>query len=136
MVTQVDVDVPQLWRDYRDHAALLEAAVATRSGQTAQALQFDQAVLGRLQNEKGVDSSPLRLWLRERARLQTGDDLAALGRPQEANDEWTAVVQSLSKPIDVYEPDVLLILKAADERLGRSQQASTIAARLAALTRS
>jgi hypothetical protein len=59
-----------------------------------------------------------------------------LGRPQEANDEWIAVVQSLSKPIDVYEPDVLLILKAADERLGRSRQASAIAARLAALTRS
>jgi tetratricopeptide (TPR) repeat protein len=129
-------DTAQLWRNYRDQAALLEAAVATRSGQTAAALRSDQAVLGRLQNEKGVDSSPFRLWLRERARLQTGDDLAALGRPQEANDEWTAVVQSLSKPIEVYEPDVLLILKAADERLGRSQQASAIAARLATLTRS
>jgi tetratricopeptide (TPR) repeat protein len=129
-------DTVQLWRNYRDQAALLEAAVATRSGQTAEALRSDQAVLGRLQNEKGVDSSPFRLWLRERARLQTGDDLAALGRPQEANDEWTAVVQSLSQPIEVYEPDVLLILKAADERLGRSQQASAIAARLAALTRS
>jgi hypothetical protein len=44
-------------------------------------------------------------------------------------------VQTLSKPIDNYEPDVLLILKAADERLGRSQEASAIAARLAALTR-
>jgi tetratricopeptide (TPR) repeat protein len=129
-------DTAQQWRDYRDHAALLEAAVATRSGQTAEALRFDQAVLGRLQNEKGVDSSPLRLWLRERARLQTGDDLAALGRPQEANDEWSAVVQSLSKPIEIYDVDVLLILKAADERLGRSQQASAIAVRLAALTRS
>jgi tetratricopeptide (TPR) repeat protein len=125
----------QLWRNYRDQAALLEAAVAARSAQPAQALRFDQAVLGRLQNEKGVDSSPDRLWLLERARLQTGDDLVALGRPQEARDEWTAVVQSLSKPIENYQPDVLLILETADERLGSSQEASAIAARLAALTR-
>jgi tetratricopeptide (TPR) repeat protein len=125
----------QMWRNYRDHAALLEAAVAARSGQPAQALRFDQAVLVRLQSEKGVESSVYRLWLRERARLQTGDDLAATGRPQEANDEWTAVVESLSKPIDNYEPDALLILEAADQRLGRAQQASTVAARLAALTR-
>jgi hypothetical protein len=125
-----------LWRNYRDRAALLEAAVATRSGQTAQALRSDQAVLGRLQNEKGLESSPDGLWLLERARLQTGDDLAAMGRPQEANDEWTAVVQSLTKPLENYEPDVLLILEAANERLGRSQDASAVAARLAALTRS
>jgi len=125
-----------LWRNYRDRAALLEAAVATRSGQTAQALRSDQAVLGRLQNEKGLESSPDGLWLLERARLQTGDDLAAMGRPQEANDEWTAVVQSLTKPLENYEPDVLLILQAANERLGRSQEASAVAARLAALTRS
>jgi tetratricopeptide (TPR) repeat protein len=126
----------QMWRNYRDHAALLGAAVATRSGQTAQALRLDQAVLGRLQNEKGVESSPYGLWLLERARLQTGDALAATGRPQEGNDEWTAVVQSLTKPIETYEPDVLLILKAANERLGRSQDASAVAARLAALARS
>jgi tetratricopeptide (TPR) repeat protein len=126
----------QMWRQYRDHAALLEADVATRSGQTAEALRFDQAVLGRLQSEKGVESSRYGLWLLERARLQTGDNLAALGRPQEANDEWTAVVQSLSKPIENYEADVLLVLKAADERLGRSQEASAVAARLAALVHS
>jgi hypothetical protein len=42
----------------------------------------------------------------------------------------------MTKPLENYEPDVLLILKAANERLGRSQEASAVAARLAALTRS
>jgi hypothetical protein len=45
-------------------------------------------------------------------------------------------VQSLSKPIETYEPNLLMILKAADERLGRAQDASVIAQRLAALARS
>jgi tetratricopeptide (TPR) repeat protein len=126
----------QDWRDYRDNAALLEAAVASRSGQVGESLRFDQAVLGRLQGERIADYEPYRLWLLERARLQTGNDLAASGRPQEANDEWTAIVQSLSKPIETYEPDLLMVLKAADERLGRSRDALVIAQRLAALARS
>jgi hypothetical protein len=62
--------------------------------------------------------------------------MRVLAVPEAANDEWTAVVLSLRKPIETYEPDVLLILKATDERLGRSRQASAIAARLAALMRS
>jgi tetratricopeptide (TPR) repeat protein len=126
----------QDWRNYRDHGALLEAAIAAQSGQTAQSLRSDQSVLGRLEGERSADYAPYRLWLLERARLQTGDDLAASGRPQEAIDAWSAIVQSLSKPMDIYEPDLLLVLRAADERLGRVQDASVVAARLAALTRS
>jgi len=126
----------QSWRNHRDHGALLEAAIAAQSGQTAQSLRSDQAVLGRLEDDKSADYAPYRLWLLERARLQTGDDLAASGRPQEAIDEWSAIVQSLSKPIETYEPDLLLVLRAADQRLGRTQDASVVAARLAALTRS
>lgn len=128
-------DTVQTWRYYREHAALLEAAIAARSGRLGPALRSAQAVLGRLRGEKGVDSSPEGTLLIERARLQTGEDLAALGRPQEARDEWTAIVQSLARPDEIEQPDLLMILRTADEHLGRSQDASIIAARLAALTR-
>jgi tetratricopeptide (TPR) repeat protein len=118
------------WRGYRDQAVLLEAAIAARSGEKNEALAIDQKLLFELQGARADDANTDTFWLLERARLQTGDDLAALGRFQEALEQWNAVARSLPASIDTYEPRLLMVLKAVDFRLGRAPDAEIIARRL------
>jgi hypothetical protein len=62
--------------------------------------------------------------------MQTGDDLAALGRLEDAREDWEAISKSLAGPVDSYEPKLLVILEAADMRLGQPAAAEVIAQRL------
>jgi tetratricopeptide (TPR) repeat protein len=118
------------WRNYRDQAALLEARISADSGQTAEALRLDQAVLRRLSTRVESSANTDTFWLLERSRLQTGDDLAAVGRPQEAREQWMAIVQSLPGAVENYEPQLLEVLSRAQMRLGRTAEAQVIARRL------
>jgi tetratricopeptide (TPR) repeat protein len=123
------------WRNYRDRETLLKAAIAERSGQSAAALRLDQELLGRLESGKPGATNSDTFWLTERSRLQTGDDLAALGRAQDARQLWDSIVRSLSNPAETYGPRLLVVLEAADHRLGRAADAVAIARRLADLSR-
>jgi tetratricopeptide (TPR) repeat protein len=123
------------WRNYRDRETLLEAAIAERSGQSAEALRLDQELLGRLESGKPAATNSDTFWLTERARLQTGDDLAALGRARDAREQWDSIVSSLSNSAETYEPRLLVLLEAADHRLGRAADALVIARRLEELSR-
>jgi tetratricopeptide (TPR) repeat protein len=124
-----------LWRNYRDSAALLAGAIAAASGQPAQAVRIDQAVLRRLDTEPGPAVNTEPFWLLQRSRLQTGNDLAALGRAQDAREAWAAVLTSLSGPIEGYEPKLLAVLAAAEGRLGRTADSQVVARRLRDLSR-
>jgi hypothetical protein len=104
--------------------------------QRAEALRLDQETLRSLEARAGPGSNTEPFWLLERSRLQVGNDLAALGRAQEARDEWDAILHSLSGPMESYEPKLLVVLEAADRRLGRLADAEAIAQRLANLSRS
>jgi tetratricopeptide (TPR) repeat protein len=118
-----------LWRTYRDRAALLEAAIAGQVGEHTQALRLDQDVLRRFAaQDTGANTD--RFWLLERCRLQTGDELAALGRLEDAREDWGAITKSLSGPAQSYEPKLLVILEAAHMRLGHTTAAEVIAERL------
>ena len=121
-----------LWRNNRDRAFLLEAAIIAKAGQPGEALRLDQAVMKSLE---GSGSNADTLWLLERSRLQSGDDLAAMNCLEEARKMWGAVEMSLAHGIDAYEPRLLIVLEAADQRLGRSAAAHDIAKRLASLSR-
>jgi tetratricopeptide (TPR) repeat protein len=119
-----------LWRSYRNRAVLLEATIASQMGEHAKALVLDQDLLRRMGTEANTAANTDGFWLLERCRLQTGDDLFALGRLENARGNWEAIVQSLSEPLDKYEPKLLVILEAADVRLGHQAAADVIAQRL------
>lgn len=123
------------WRGYRDRAVLLQAGIVGRLGERVQALRLDQEVLDRLgrQSNTGVNTEPF--WLLERCRLQTGDDLAAMGRLAEARESWGAITKSLSGPPESHEPKLLVILEAAQMRLGQPAAAEGIAKRLSDMFR-
>jgi len=122
-----------LWRGYRDRADILEAAIIGRTGDRSRALRMDQDVLHRLETEASTGVNTERFWLLQRCRLQTGDDLFALGRLENARETWGDIVQSLSGSLEKYEPKVLVILQAADTRLGRTAAAQIVAKRLQTL---
>jgi tetratricopeptide (TPR) repeat protein len=119
-----------LWRSYKDRGVLLEAAIAGQMGEHSQALGLDQDVLHRLDTERAPDSNTDHILLLERCRLQTGIELSLLGRADDARKEWAAVVQSLSGPLEKYEPKLLVFLEAAQMRLGQRAAAEVVAKRL------
>jgi tetratricopeptide (TPR) repeat protein len=121
------------WKGYQARARLLEAALAARRGDRTSALHLDSATLAKLAAEPlmGVNTDPR--WLLDRARLQTGDDLAALGRTADARAQWTAAADDLNGPLDRYEPQLLVVLADADKRLGRIAAARATVRRLATL---
>ena len=123
-----------LWRGYRDRAVLLEAAIIGRIGDRSEALRLDQGLLHRLQTDTATAVNTGPFWLLERCRLQTGDDLSALGRVEDGRENWGAIVQSLSGPLEQYEPRLLVILQAADVRLGRPAAGLAIAKHLQSLS--
>jgi hypothetical protein len=127
-------DTVSLWREYRDRANLLQAAIAARNGANAQALQIDQAVLGRLETAASTSANTETFWILEKARLQTGDDLAVLGRARDAHVQWETIVASLPNAIATYEPKLLVVLEAAENRLDRREAARVIADYLANLS--
>jgi tetratricopeptide (TPR) repeat protein len=122
------------WREYRDRANLLQAAIAARNGANTQALQIDQAVLGRLETAASASANTETFWILEKARLQTGDDLAVLGQAHDARVEWEAIVASLPNALATYEPKLLVVLEAAENRLDRREDARAIANYLANLS--
>jgi len=61
--------------------------------------------------------------------------LAALGRMQDAREQWDAIIKNLSGPIDHYEPKLLVVLAAADLRVGRPADAAVVTRRLTNLLR-
>jgi hypothetical protein len=120
------------WRRYADEAALLRAALEAAAGDPGAALRLDETTLLSLPGERGQE--PDDRWLRDQARLQTGDDLAALHRGGQARMRWLAVTYDLGAPIDRYEPRLLVILAGADARLGRTAESRAILRRLARLS--
>jgi hypothetical protein len=127
-------DTVALWREYRDRANLLQAAINARNGATAEALQIDKAVLDRLETAASTGANTEAFWTLEKSRLQTGDDLAAMGRTKDARVQWTAIVKSLAGAPKTYEPKLLVILEAADNRLDRRDDARIISQYLATLS--
>ena len=122
-----------LWRDYRHRGSQLEAALAAKEHHFDQALQIDEAQLGLLESIGPDQVNTVPFWLLQRSRLQTGDDLVALGRSAEAQKEWVAIVTNLAEMKSNVEPKLLAVLAAADLRLGRSSEAATITHRLTSL---
>jgi tetratricopeptide (TPR) repeat protein len=129
-------DTVATWRNYRDEGSLLEAKIDADAGQIAEALKLDQAVLSRLSAATGPSANTQLFWLLQCSRLQTGNDLAALDRSQEARTQWTAVVHSLQGPLENYEPRLLEVLAAAQTRLGGTAEAQAVTKRLQSLFRS
>ena len=123
-------DTVAMWRNHRDEASMLEAKISAAEGQKAEALRLDQAVLSRLSSIAEPSPNTQPFWLLQRSRLQTGDDLAALGRSQDAETQWAAVVRSLSGPLENYEPRLLEVLAAAQTRLGKTMEAQAVTKRL------
>jgi tetratricopeptide (TPR) repeat protein len=123
-------DTVAIWRNHRDEASMLEAKISATEGQAAEALRLDQTVLKRLSGSPQPSANTQPFWLLQRSRLQTGDDFAALGRSQEAREQWVAIVSSLSGPVENYEPRLLEVLAAAEMRLGRTADAQAVAERL------
>ena len=121
------------WQGYRARSRLLEAALAARRGDWASALRLDSATLATLAAEPlvGINTDPR--WLLDRARCQTGDDLAALHRTAEAHAHWAAAADDLNGPLDRYEPRLLMVLAGADKRLGRTAAARAATQRLSTL---
>jgi hypothetical protein len=127
-------DTVTLWHNYRDRAVLLEAALASQSGEHRHALQLDQEILQRLETSADIRPNTEPFSLLQRFRLKTGDDLSALGRRDEAREQWSTIVHSLPGPIETYDPELLVVLSAADVRLGRAEAAQDIAKRLRILS--
>lgn len=123
-----------LWHYYADWARLLEAAVDARSGHREEALRIDQGLVARIDHGNVPVPSADNLWLLERARLQMGDDLAALGRTIDAQATWSEIANSLKDPLDTYEPRVLLLLKETDQRLALPSEMLLVAQRLDAMS--
>ena len=122
-----------LWRNYNDRATLLEAAIDARLGAHSQALALDQSMLSLFEASKGGDVNTEPFLILQRCRLQTGDELIALGRGEEAQSEWATIVRSLSGPLPGYEPRLLIVLETADRRLGRQGEARAVAQRMESL---
>jgi tetratricopeptide (TPR) repeat protein len=123
----------QTWRTVDARARLLAAALRARAGDHAGALVIERTALAALTADPQVGVNTDARWLIDRARLQTGDDLAALGRGAESRTLWSAAAADLSGPLDRYEPRLLLLLRDGDSRLGRAAEARAAAERLAAL---
>jgi hypothetical protein len=123
----------QEWRGYRDRGRLLEGALAARQGDRRRAFGLDSVTLAELADEPQVGVNTDGRWLLDRARLQTGDDLAALGRAAEARARWTAAAGDLDWSLERYEPRLLVVLADADRRLGRTAAARAALHRLSAL---
>jgi len=119
-----------LWRNYRDRADLLAAAIAAVSGEPDRALLLDRSVLARLDTPESAKPNTEAFWLLSRALLQTGEDLAALRRSGEAKEQWNVVIKNLSGPIESYEPRLIEVLASAESRLGRTADAQLATKRL------
>jgi hypothetical protein len=65
--------------------------------------------------------------------LQTGDDLAALGRLPEARAHWSDAADDLNGPLGRYEPRLLMVLATVENRLGRAAAARAATRQLTAL---
>jgi tetratricopeptide (TPR) repeat protein len=128
-------DTVATWRSYRDQAAMLEAKLSAISGRTDEALRLDQLVLSRLSMHAKPLANTDSFWLLQRSRLQTGDDLLALGRAQEARETYLTIVQSLSGPMEQYEPWLLEVLAQTDTRLGRTADAQAATKKLRDMSR-
>jgi hypothetical protein len=121
------------WRRDLMRARLIEAALAARRGDRADAVALESKALSELAAAPSAGINTDARWLLDRARLQTGDDLAALGRTSDARAQWTAAADDLNGPLERYEPRLLVVLARADKRLGRTAAARVVTQRLATL---
>ena len=114
------------WANYRDRAAMLEAAIAARGGDWEAALKLDQSTLSGIESRGGPGTNTEPQYLLEKAHLQLGDDLVALGRGSEGRQQWEAISHALVAPVNTYEPALLIVLKGAELRLGHQAAAQAI----------
>jgi tetratricopeptide (TPR) repeat protein len=124
------------WRHYSDESTMLEASILVSSGNAMEALRLDESVFASLKTSPSPAPNTQAFWLLQRARIQAGDDLSAMGRPDDARQQWSGVADSLGGPIDTYEPRLLETLAEAQMRLGMSEKAQTVIDRLHRLFRS
>jgi tetratricopeptide (TPR) repeat protein len=124
------------WRHYSDESTMLEAKISASSGNVMEALKIDEFLFASLSALPLPAPNTQAFWLLQRARIQTGDDLAAMGRLQDARQQWSGVTDSLGGPLETYEPRLLESLAEAQKRLGMSVKAQTVSDRLHRLFRS
>jgi tetratricopeptide (TPR) repeat protein len=115
-----------VWQQYRAQATLLEAAILARGGAPGRALPLEESVIRGLEARPVATANPEADWLLQRARLAAGDALMALGRAEAARIDWNAIVAALPAPPARYAPKMLLVLAAADRRLGRVEDAQAV----------
>ena len=115
-----------LWRDYSHRAALLEAAIAAKRNELERASQIARSVLHSLEPTAEISINTDPFWILQRCHLQLGDALAGLGQNDDARREWAAVMNSLTLPLGDIEPKLLVVLSAAESRLGLVREASEV----------
>lgn len=123
------------WRNYSDESQMLEAKISATVGDAMEALTIDQSVLTRLSTPPLPAINTQGFWLLQRARIQTGDDLAALGYSQEARQQWSGVTEILESRVDTCEPRLLEILAEAQKRLGMNAKSQAVSDQLHRLFR-
>jgi tetratricopeptide (TPR) repeat protein len=121
-----------LWRQYAAEATNLDAGLRAGRGDAAGAAERAGRALAMLTPKPGAPTEMASGVLIRCVRLRLGDALARLGRADEARAQWSAILDgAVAGPDD---PRLLLVMKAADERLGRMEGARAIAHRLASMT--
>jgi tetratricopeptide (TPR) repeat protein len=123
------------WQSYNDRVMLLDAAIIARRRSFAEALKLNEVVLDKLDLRDPPPVNTMTFWLLQRARLQSGDSLAAMGKVKEARAQWLAVTTTCSGDLAAYEPKLLQVLAAAELRLGRKTEADLVTGRLRELSR-
>lgn len=118
------------WRRYQIQTRLLEASLALDQGRADEALALDARSLAAAAREPLGGPNTYPRWLLNRARLQAGEDLAALGQAAAARSLWADIVSGLDGPTEEYEPRLLRLLEAANHHLGRLDASRDIRRRL------
>jgi tetratricopeptide (TPR) repeat protein len=123
------------WRNTHDQAMLLEAAIDSQSNAHDEALHLARAALETLEPRarNGTNTDPFILL--QRARLQAGIELAALGRGDEARQQWQAILDGVANSPDVSRPMLVYVLVAAHQKLGHDDVAKALADHLKDLSR-
>jgi tetratricopeptide (TPR) repeat protein len=123
------------WRNWRDQATLLQAAIDSRTNAHAEALHLVQSVQASLQSRPAGGSFTDATILLQRSRLQAGIEFAALGRDDEARAQWNDIIASVPPAPQASSPLLVSVLAAAHRRLGHEEDAETLTKYLADLSR-
>lgn len=115
-----------VWQLGRARANLLDASILARSGDPRRAVALAESAIRGLANQDASTANPEAEWLLQLARLTAGDALMTLGRAEAARVIWNAITNELTLPVERYPPKTLLVLGAANQRLGRTDRADAI----------